>query len=405
MTALGARIPPVKPERIDYPRVALISAGHLMNDTYGSLLSSLMPYLVLQGSISTTVAGLVTLVYLIDSSLLQPVFGVLADQTGRRIFVVLGPIWVGIGAALAGWAGGAAVLLGLAAFSGIGTAAFHPQAASMVNLLSPRSKGRMMAFFSMGGNIGFAFGPVLAAGIALVGLHWSPLVLIPGLALTVLLALFTPRVVRTHESVDFGGVWEVIAARWRPLLLIVSVIAVRSGVQFALVILLPLYYHAQGLPPQLGSILAFVLSLSGAFGGVLGGHLSDLYGRKVVVVASLLVAAPLIFVSLLSTGPLVWPLVALSGAALLASNSVTVVQGQELMPHSTAVASGFTLGLAFGLSGVFTTSLTALSDHAGVTAAIFMVPFLALVAAGLGSLVQETPLRMARPAQARIKPG
>jgi hypothetical protein len=87
--------------------------------------------------------------------------------------------------------------------------------------------------------------------------------------------------------------------------------------------------------------------------------------------------------ALFVSGPLVWPLIAASGAVLLSSNSVTVVQGQELLPASTGIASGFTLGLAFGLSGVIGSGLTALSDHIGLHATILLIPFLPLVAAAL----------------------
>src|SRR5450759_4066728 len=148
----GGKVPAA---RTDYFRVGLLSAGHLVNDLYGNFITSLMPYLVIRGEITTTAAGLVLLVYLSGSSVLQPFFGLMSDRTGIRAFAIIGPVWVGLAAAVIGRAGTTGTLLAIAGIGGLGTAAFHPQAASMVDSLSPTNKGRSMAYFSTGGNIGF----------------------------------------------------------------------------------------------------------------------------------------------------------------------------------------------------------------------------------------------------------
>lgn len=384
-----ARTKPDDEPRVDYSRIGLISLGHLVNDLYSNTMMSLTPYFVVRGQISVAMAGLVVLVYLIGSSVLQPLFGVVSDRSGRRWFVVLGPLWTGVGAGLFGWAGNPPALFLLAAFAGIGGAAFHPQGASMVSHLSPRSKGLSMSLFSMGGNIGFACGPAVAAAIAVVGLRWSIALLAPGLVLTVFLALFAPSPPAPTVEAPAQSVRAMMAGRRMRLGLIVTVIAVRSGVQYGMILFLPLYFHYRGYPTQLGSYLAFVLSAAGAVGGLLGGHLSDLYGRRVVVVVSLLISAPLLLASFLAPIWLDWPIVAVAGMALLASNSVTVVQGQELLPANTGIASGLTLGLGFGLSGVITTFLTTLTGHVGVRDSIYVVPVLALLAAAAAVLVSN----------------
>jgi FSR family fosmidomycin resistance protein-like MFS transporter len=387
--ALTLRRTQVASAETDYPRVALLSLGHLANDAYGSLISSLTPYLVLRGAISTTAAGLVLFIYLIGSSLLQPLIGVASDRTGRRLFAVLGPIWIGVAAGLTGWAGNALALLALAAVGGIGTAAFHPQAAAMVNRLSGRNRGFVMSIFSMGGNIGFALGPLVAAGIATVGLHWSPVTIVPGLAVTALLLRFAPDV-RRAKAEEVPATMRSIPGRvWTALSLIVLVIALRSGVLYGLMLFLPLYYHAHGFSAQLGSAYAFLLTFSGALGGLAGGSLSDRYGRRPQVVLSLLISVPLVYASFAAVGPLVWLLMAASGAVLLSSNSVTVVQAQDLLPANTGMVSGLTMGLGFGLSGVVAFALGALADLVGVQTAIYVVPLLAPIAAAAAWLVPE----------------
>ena len=387
-TAVSARTVRTGPST-DYGRVCLLSLGHLTNDLYGNLITALMPYLVIEGRITATLAGLILLAYLVGSSILQPIFGLMSDSSGRRIFVILGPIWIGVAAGLVGWVGSAGLLFVLAFIGGIGTAAFHPQAASMVNRISPSNKGWSMSIFSTGGNVGFALGPVAAALLAVAGLHWTPIIVFPGIILTGLLAYYSPHLGRRAVHLDKPNFSEIFRKSGRSLGLIVGTIATRSAVQYALIIFLPLYYHARGGSAELGSYYAFVLSICGAIGGLAGGALSDRFGRRRIVVASLLVASPLLMSALLVSGPLVWPLIAISGAVLLSSNSVTVVQGQELLPASTGIASGFTLGLAFGLSGVIGSSLTALSDHIGLHSTILLIPFLPLVAAALAAGVPD----------------
>jgi MFS transporter, FSR family, fosmidomycin resistance protein len=393
VASVNPALPPEPAPRVDYPRVALLSAGHLINDVYGSLMTSLTPYLIVRGVIGTTQAGFVLLVYLIGSSAMQPLFGVVTDRSSRRIFAIAGPLWVGIAAASFAWGGNGLLLLLIASIGGVGTAAFHPQAATMVNGLAGRQKGWVMSIFSMGGNLGFAFGPIVAATLAMIGLRWSPVILIPGLVMCGLLMAYAPTARQSMQTASIRELATTFRAAGKSLFLIVGVIAIRSGTQMSLIIFLPLYFHARGFPVELGSYYAFVLSLSGAIGGLLGGRISDRYGRKQVVVVSLLMSAPLLAFALGSGGIMIWPALALSGMALLASGSVTVVQGQELLPGSTGVASGLTLGLGFGLSGLITSGLTAFSGHLGVTHIVEFIPVLPLFAAALGFLV---PVRKGR---------
>jgi FSR family fosmidomycin resistance protein-like MFS transporter len=322
---------------------------------------------------------------------MQPIFGLYSDRSGTRLFAIGGPVLVGVSAGLLGWVNSSISLLLLVALGGVGTAAFHPQAASMVDRLSTRSKGWAMSIFSMGGNIGFACGPLAAAVVALIGLRWGIALILPGLLVCALMALYSPTPGGLSERVELAKVREQVTRAWRPLSLIVAVIATRSSVQFAMILFLPLYYHSRGFSAELGSYYAFVLSIAGAVGGLVGGRLSDTYGRKIVVTSSLLISGPLLLGAVLAPPLAVWPLIAVGGAFLIASNSVTVVQGQEWLPGNTGIASGVTLGVGFGLSGILASLLSVLAPHAGVNVVVYLVPLLAWLAAALGALIPAAP--------------
>ncbi|HZT96695.1 MAG TPA: MFS transporter [Chloroflexota bacterium] len=369
----------------DMRRVSLLGFGHFTNDMYGNLATSLAPYFVLDGRLTAPVAGVMILVYLGGSSVLQPLFGIISDRSGRRWFAVAGPVWIGTAMSLLIIAPSAWVIFALVAVGGVGTAAFHPQGASMVNRMAGQSRGWAMSIFSMGGNLGYGLGPVLAATMFAIGNAWTILLAIPGLLCTALLFKFAPPA-RSHTVQSTGQSLREARVHLRPLGLIVLVIAIRSGAMSGVIFLAPLYFHSQGLPPAWGSYGSSIFLLAGAITGLYTGRLSDRIGRRPVVVWSLLAAAPLIFCFGLLPGLSSWPVMALAGCAILASNSVTVVQAQEFLPNNTGLAGGLTLGLGFGLSGVITFVVSAVSKHAGPRDTLFMVAALPLVAAGCAFL-------------------
>ncbi|HEV3312218.1 MAG TPA: hypothetical protein VG815_17035, partial [Chloroflexota bacterium] len=138
-------------------------------------------------------------------------------------------------------------------------------------------------------------------------------------------------------------------------------------------------------PPSWGSYGSTIFLLTGAFFGLYAGRLSDRVGRTPVVVWSLVAAAPLIFLVSVLPGLASWPLLAAAGAAVVASNSVTVVQAQELLPSNVGLAAGLTLGLGFGLSGAITFAVSALTSQVGAQDALHLAAGLPLIAAGLGA--------------------
>ncbi|HEV3310218.1 MAG TPA: MFS transporter, partial [Chloroflexota bacterium] len=229
-------------------RIWLLSFGHFTNDMYGNLATSLAPYFVISGRMSAPVAGALVLVYLGGSSVLQPLFGIISDRSGRRWFAVAGPACIGTMMSLLVVAPSTWAVFLLVAAGGVGTAAFHPQGASMVSRMTTRSRGWAMSIFSMGGNLGYGLGPVLASVMVAMSSGLTVLIAIPGLLCSAVMFRYAPGV-KSDSMASTGQSLRDARANMASLALIVLVIAIRSGAMSAVIFLAPLYFHAQHLPP------------------------------------------------------------------------------------------------------------------------------------------------------------
>ena len=215
-----------------------------------------------------------------------------------------------------------------------------------------------------------------------IGNRWALLMIIPGVACSSLLFRYAPSV-KSAAMTSTGASLRDARSNVKPILIVVLVIAIRSGAMSAVIFLAPLYFHAQGLPASWGSYGSSIFLLVGSFAGLYAGRLSDRTGRKPVVFWSLVIASPLVLLVGLVPGLSDWVIMAFAGCAILASNSVTVVQAQEILPGNAGLAAGLTLGLGFGLSGVITFILAGIAKQTGAQHTIWLAALLPLLAAAL----------------------
>jgi len=370
-------------------KVFYLSLAHLFNDWYMNFLQTLLPFLVAAGMGLGRGAFLVA-AFMFTSSVLQPLLGYWVDRHHQRWLVYVGTLWMAVLLSLVGLVHHYGLALGLAVLAGLGTAAFHPQASAMISRLSGGRKGLFQAFFITLGNIGWALTPVMVVPvIQKYGLRATPIFVIPGLLVALLLKYNTVEPAAKSQS-NAVPLREIARRHGVALSKIVIVVACRSLTYFGLVAFLPLYLQAQHVSMLRSSHLLFVMLFFGALGGLAGGYISDRYGRKRVIVVSLLLAGPLFYAFLTQAGNGwgVW-LLALAGAALLASFSVTVVTAQEIISTNAALASGLMLGFGVGVGGLGVGVIGVLAEHFGLAPAIQTLIWLPL-AAGLLALAIET---------------
>lgn len=359
----------------------VISIGHLSVDLNQGALPALLPFVVAQHGLSYVQGSLLVLAATISSSVAQPLFGHLSDRRAGTFLLPLGTLVGGLGMAVSGLAPGFLLLLGAVLVSGIGVAAYHPEAARQANWLSGTRQGTGMSLFQLGGNVGWALGPLVTAGAVLaLGLPGTLLLAVPALAATALLWHERDRVeVGRRELV--AAPWQPVELdRWRPFAWLNVAIAFRSFVHFGLLTFVPLFYVVElGASAGSGSLVLALILGGGAAGNLAGGVLADRFGNRRVLIVSLAALTPLLAGFIADPGGLLGTVcLGLAGACAVSTFGVVVVMGQEYLPSRIGVAAGFTIGLSIGLGGVAAPALGAVADAHGLWVTMTLIALLPL---------------------------
>lgn len=375
-------------KNVDRRAMMVLTLGHLFSDATQVAIPALLPFLVREQGISFTAAGMLILASTAASSVIQPLFGHLADRRSLEVFMPIGLMLGAVGIALVSIAPSYPLTLMAVVLSGIGVAFFHPEATRFANLVSVEKPATGMGVFSVGSNSGFALGPLLLTPLVLgLGVEGTLLFAALPLAMAGVVALELPRfrALRSPDRDAGAGPGTVGHDLWVPFGLLSGVISLRSVVQFGLIAFVPLYFAGVFSSSEVMSNAALsVTLLAGVAGTLLGGSLADRHGKRTVLVGSLLILPPL-FVCFLLSGEIVGMVLLVPiGAVTVASYSITVVMGQEYLPGRLGVASGFTVGVAIGMGGIGSPVLGALADEFGlksVMVALALLPIPAVLLA------------------------
>jgi FSR family fosmidomycin resistance protein-like MFS transporter len=387
---------------VDRRAMAVLSAGHLFTDIAQGSVPALLPFLIAKDHLSYAAASALVLAATISSSVIQPLFGHVSDRRSLPWLMPLGPALGGLGIALAGFTPTYGLTFAAIVLSGVGVAAFHPEGSRFANYVSGARRASGMSLFSVGGNVGFALGPVLITPLVLVfGLHGVAFALVPTWVMAAVLIHELPRLQSFRTDVRQGRVQQAEhREQWRPFALLGVVIALRSFIYFGLVTFIPLYYvHNLHASKAAGNAALAAMLLGGAAGTVIGGPLADRFGRRAVLTGSMVLLPPLVIAMLLSGPLLAGVFAALAGAATIATFAVTIVMGQEYLPGRLGVAAGVTIGLSIGLGGVGAPLLGLLADADGLKAVFEVVAVLPLLA-----LAVTFALPRANPARPHSEP-
>jgi FSR family fosmidomycin resistance protein-like MFS transporter len=365
----------------------LMFLSHLVDDIYQGAVPALLPFWVAERDYSYAAATGITLAATFLSSLVQPAFGVLTDRYRLWWLSGVGLLVAGLGVGLSGL-GRTYELTWLAiALSGLGVAAYHPEAARATRGLVGSSAAGL-SVFTVGGNVGFALAPLLVTPTMLaLGTAGTPFLALPAVLIGPALLLFLARLHRSAEAGRKRAAGRTVPVRrddWRAFSWLTVLVICRSMVFFGVTSLLSLYVirHLGGDTVAGGTALTVLLA-SGTFATVAGGWLADRRGRLFPVrLAYSLVVPALIGMLLAPSIPLAVACAAVLGVAIYLPFSVQTTRGQEYLPKRLGTASGVTLGLAVSAGGMFVPLLGMLADQHGLPtalAALLAFPLVALL--------------------------
>jgi FSR family fosmidomycin resistance protein-like MFS transporter len=351
-----------------------ISVSHLLNDTIQSLLPAIYPVLKNSFALSFAQVGLITFVFQVTASLLQPLVGTYTDRRPMPYSLT-----IGMGASLCGLlllsvASSYPVLLLAAALVGIGSSVFHPESSRVARMASGGRYGFAQSVFQVGGNIGSALGPLLAASIVVPAgqksIAWFSIVALLGMVVLWNVGGWykrhhtataqRPRIVRAGPALSqariVGALVVLVALVFSKFFYLASI---SSYYTFYLI-------ERFSVSVQTAQVLLFVFLASVAAGTLVGGPIGDRIGRKYVIWTSILGILPftlaLPHVGLAATVGLT----VIIGFGLASAFPAIIVFAQELLPGKIGMVSGIFFGLAFGMGGLGAAALGALADHTSI---------------------------------------
>ena len=349
-----------------------LSAGHLATDFASGSVPALLPFLVDEFDLSYAAAGAVMLVWATASSVVQPLFGLWSDRRGAIWLLPGGLVLAGIGIGLVPLASSYALVLVFVAVSGLGTAAYHPEASKFAAFASGARRASGMSLFSIGGNMGYALGPIVATALVVtLGLGGAVLLAVPPLAVAGVLLAATPFL-RSFDPGRAAARERRGEDRPRAVALLMTVIACRSLAWFGLLSFVPLYEVSLGHSEAYGNRLLAIMLVAGGVGTLAAGPAADRLGLRPVLVASIAATGPLIALYLLSGGVPGAVALALVGVCVTGTFGLTMVMSQEYMPSRIGLASGISIGLSIGLGGVAAVGLGALADQVDLESALWL---------------------------------
>jgi FSR family fosmidomycin resistance protein-like MFS transporter len=399
-------------ERVDTARgfqgdvLGYLGAAHFVNDMLTGSLTGILPFVQAAFGLSFAGLGLMVTLSNLTSSMIQPVFGFVGDRRPLYWILPLAPAFAAAGLVALGHAPTAGAAFACVLLLGLGSAVFHPEGARAAHLAAGARRGFAQAIFQVGGNLGFAFGPLLASlllggGASLARLDWTlvPAIAIVGVGLALRGRLransrqataHRPDARRASSRTDRkAGLSGIMVA-------LLGVITLRSFVQLGVAAFLPLdFVHVLHQSAAAGDRMSFLFLAAGAVGTYVGGWLSDRSGAVTLVRWSMGAAVPLMAVLPSLGGALFVVDLVVLGFVVLSTFAVTVTLGQAYLPGAVGVSSGLTIGLSVGAGGVGTALMGWAADRVGIPGvlhALWVLPAAAFALALLLRPVRADPV-------------
>lgn len=353
--------------------VGAVAVAHLLNDLIQAVLPAIYPMLKTNFSLSFAQVGLISLVYQITASLMQPWIGLYTDKHPKPYLLPLGMVVTFSGILLLAFSPNFIVLLMASALIGVGSSTFHPEASRVARMASGGRFGTAQSTFQVGGNAGTAIGPLLAALIIVpFGQHavaW--LIVFALLAIWVLFGVSRWSISHSKKQLAAKAHQVQSKLHGRQLVIALSTICVLMFAKFTYIASISNYFtfylmHKFHLSLQSAQLHLFAFLAAVALGTFAGGPIGDRIGRKAVIWVSFVGMAP--FALMMPHANLFWTTVLsiITGLVLSSAFAAMVVYAQEAVPGRVGMIAGLMFGLMFGVSGIAAAALGYLADVKGI---------------------------------------
>ncbi|WP_300622340.1 MFS transporter, partial [Dokdonella sp.] len=355
--------------------IGAISLCHCLNDLIQSLVPAIYPILKSTYALDFGQIGLITLTFQVTASLLQPLVGIVTDRRPMPYSLVIGMGCTLVGLLLLSQATTFPMLLLAAALVGSGSSVFHPESSRVARMASGGQHGLAQSLFQVGGNVGSAIGPLLAAFIVMPrgqgSIAWFAIAALAAMVLLSRIGGWYRQQVPAHRAARATSTKAALPRR--TVLVAMTILGALIFSKYFYLASLSSYYtfylmHRFGLSAESAQLHLFVFLGSVAAGTLIGGPVGDRIGRRYVIWFSILGVLP--FTLLLPHANLFWTtaLTVVIGLVLASAFAAILVYAQELVPGRTGVIAGLFFGFAFGMGGIGAAVLGQLADRIGIEA-------------------------------------
>ncbi len=380
-----------------YPILFAISFSHLLNDLIQSVIPAIYPLLKDSYTLSFTQVGIITLVFQLTASILQPFVGLYTDKKPTPRSLAIGMGFSLMGLLCIAFAHNFYLILASVSLIGMGSSVFHPEASRVAHLASGGKKGLAQSIFQVGGNAGGALGPLLAALVVIPFgqsyISWFGLLALLAIVILSMVGKWyhNHMIRKTKSPVSAAVVTEQPRLPKRTVIISIGLLLVLIFSKYFYMASMTSYFTFYlidkfGVSVQQSQIYLFAFLASVAAGTILGGPLGDRYGRKLIIWISILGAAPF---TLLLPHMALWGTVVLAmiiGLIISSAFSAILVYATELIPGKVGTIAGLFFGFAFGMGGIGSAVLGWLADRTSIAYVFSICAYLPLIGIVTGFL-------------------
>ena len=364
-----------------WKKILFLAFGHVAADFYPGMLAPLLPLVIERYGWSMARAGVLIMAMQISANAGQVVVGILNDHRPQKAFLWAGPLISAIPFSLVFMVQRFDLMLIVLAVSGFGVAMYHPVGVVAAGHIAHENRrGISMALFSAGGSVGVAIAPLaLVFIVQVLDERYMPLIVLPAVVMAFYFICDKGFVVSDHKSHTVHEMIENLRENSRELFLLWIISSFRAMVYVILGSFLPMLMIARGSSFAVSNYFLSATLLAGMVGLFIGGHLSDIYGRRRIMAITMLASSPLLFGFLHTNGILSTVFILIGTSALSSTIPVNIILAQRATPKLAGMASSLVMGVSFMMGAVVAPPFGAIADSIGIETAmnvIFTFPLL-----------------------------